>query len=62
MWILILTLTMAGSQKGGAAVTAVPGFTTEATCMAAANTWLRQPHAAAYGGEAVSKSALCAKA
>ena len=58
MWILILTLTSTISQ-GGHAITAVPGFTSEKSCMVAANAWVaetRDARASAYA------RALCVKA
>ena len=41
MWILILTLVTTSSSTGQA-ITAVPGFTSEQTCIAAANFWTQQ--------------------
>lgn len=41
MWILILTLVSSLSSTGQA-ITAVPGFTSEQSCIAAANFWAQQ--------------------
>ena len=41
MWILILTLVVSSSSNGQT-VAAVPGFTSEQSCIAAANFWQQQ--------------------
>ena len=41
MWILILTLVASGATTGQA-VAAVPGFTSEQSCIAAATVWQQQ--------------------
>ena len=40
MWILILTIASGYVNAGPTAMTAVPGFTSVATCEAAASRWL----------------------
>jgi hypothetical protein len=54
-WVLILTI-FAYRYDGGAAVTAIPGFQTQADCMAAARAWLKQSK-----NEYASANALCAQ-
>lgn len=60
MWILILTIcTYSGYHCGGGpAIAAVPGFTSEQACKAAAIAWLErtQPSRADF------RDAICAKA
>lgn len=61
MWILILTIAGAGysNSTAGVAVATVSGFTTETSCLAAANSWLKQPRS---GANDRIYHALCAKA
>ncbi len=55
MWVMILTL-LGTSLHTGPAVTVVPGFSTEATCMAAAHAWIGQLKGNLYTNRAL---ALC---
>ena len=56
MFILILTL-LGTSYHSGHAITAVPGFTSEASCMQAAREWVKHSD-----GAAPILRALCVKA
>jgi hypothetical protein len=58
MWILILTL-VASSSSTGQTLAAVPGFTSESSCMAAAENWIKLVKAS---GDFRQPRALCAKA
>lgn len=57
-WILILTI-VGFTTQSGQSVMGVPGFTSEVSCMAAANAWIAQAAAAEGSG---AKRALCVKA
>lgn len=59
MWILILTVTAYTHGGANAAVATATGFASEASCMQAAATWMRQPVARA---DYTRVSAVCAKA
>jgi hypothetical protein len=39
-WVLILTLSNAGTVIGGKAIHSVPNFTAEASCNSAGETWV----------------------
>ena len=59
MWVLVIAILGNGSAHPPAML-AVPGFTTEATCLAAASACLRGiPDVVAYNHK---KSAICVKA
>ena len=62
MWILILTLVIEGGNSApfAPAITAVSGFTSEATCLAAAQKWQQNMPAHVYKSD--RRHALCAKA
>ena len=57
MWILILSIVT--TAYNGAAITSVQGFTSETTCLKAADTWLKQQ---AANNHVRTANALCAKA
>jgi hypothetical protein len=59
MWILILSI-LAYSSQGGSSVSSVPGFTSEQSCMVAANVWLS--HARNQYQGIYTAKALCVKA
>ncbi len=57
LWILILTIRATGQH--GMPVTAIDGFKTRESCLAAANAWLKQMSAVPYSrGE---PRALCVR-
>lgn len=58
MWILILTITTYTHGGAGGAISSVPGFTSEASCMAAAKLWIAQSVARK---DSTMTSAVCAK-
>lgn len=58
MWVLILTLVSSGSSIGQT-IASVPGFTSEQTCLAAAEVWRKQ---VLKTGEFRVPIAVCAKA
>lgn len=58
MWILILTM-VATHHYGGSSISTTPPFRDEASCMAAANAWLKQ---VANNYPAQRPTALCVKA
>ena len=62
MWALILTVVIHGSNKGGASVAHVPGFTSQQACLETAKTWMAEMRR--LDNEAtvtVRYSAICAK-
>lgn len=58
MWILILSLSLWSGSNAGVSVSSIGGFTSETSCAAAGNTWLKanSPETNTY------KRAVCVKA
>ena len=60
-WLLILTITLAGADRSGSAITQIGPFENKEACLQAANSWIQQQQHIAKVSYAPVPRALCVR-